>query len=64
MIAKIICCRFCVVLPPAGFFLFGTMNAEPAHIFVASYFGFGKFAVFLYDNGYRQSRDTQAKYNR
>jgi hypothetical protein len=64
MFAKIICYRFCVVLPPAKFFLFGTTNAEPAHIFVAPYFGFGKFTVFLYDNGYRQSCDTQAKYNR
>jgi hypothetical protein len=63
MAARIIGCRFCAVLPPAEFFLFGAMNVEPSHIFVFSYFGFWKFAVLLDDNGYRQSHETQAKYN-
>jgi hypothetical protein len=46
-----------------GFFLLGAANAEPLHIFVASYFGFGEFAVFLYDDAYRHAHDTQVKYN-
>jgi hypothetical protein len=63
MTARAIGCRFGVVLPPAEFFLFGTANTEPLHIFVTSYFGFGEFAVFLNNNGDRQSRKAQAKYN-
>jgi hypothetical protein len=63
MTARAIGCWICVVSPPAEFFLFGTANTEPLHVFVAPYFGFGKFAVFLNDDSYRQSRKTQAKYD-
>jgi hypothetical protein len=45
------------------FFLFGAANTELLHIFVMSYFGFGEFAVLLYNHGYRQSSEAQAKYN-
>jgi hypothetical protein len=45
------------------FFLFGAANTEPLHVFVAPYFGFRKFAVFLYDYSYRQPRKAQAQYN-
>jgi hypothetical protein len=45
------------------FFLFGAADAEFLHVFVAPYFGFGEFAVFLYDHGYRKPRETQAEYD-
>jgi hypothetical protein len=45
------------------FFLFDATNAELLYVFVVPYFSFGEFAVFLYNYGYRQPCEAQAKYN-